>query len=265
MQCPACSHEASLEQFGDPAKCPQCGVYYEKALALKIRKEQPQAASMPPDQPLQKEKLKSAWSGAKLSVEEGRRRRAEREAEVALRRSPDLANGVVVVDIKMGFWSMVIFMVKWVIAAIPALIILIFLGVAVVSFFAGFAGSYTKYLSGSAQSPKQEAAAAPASSLERIHATNSASAIFWLIDVTPIGHLTEATVRTDEGGTQLYSRFSMDCENGIGTILSASSRIDELRTISPDRPYERITPDTPRHAIAKRVCRDRPNTHLSLK
>ncbi len=34
---------------------------------------------------------------------------------------------VVVVDIKMRFWSMVIFMVKWVIASIPALIILAFI------------------------------------------------------------------------------------------------------------------------------------------
>lgn len=31
---------------------------------------------------------------------------------------------VVVVDIKMRFWSMVFFMVKWVIASIPAIIIL---------------------------------------------------------------------------------------------------------------------------------------------
>lgn len=31
---------------------------------------------------------------------------------------------VTVVDIKMPFWSMVIFMVKWVIASIPAFIIL---------------------------------------------------------------------------------------------------------------------------------------------
>lgn len=31
---------------------------------------------------------------------------------------------VVVVDIKMRFWSMVFFMVKWVIASVPALIIL---------------------------------------------------------------------------------------------------------------------------------------------
>jgi hypothetical protein len=31
---------------------------------------------------------------------------------------------VIVVDIKMHFWSMVVFMVKWAIASIPALIIL---------------------------------------------------------------------------------------------------------------------------------------------
>lgn len=34
-------------------------------------------------------------------------------------------NETVVVDVKMPFWSMVVFMVKWAIAAIPALIILI--------------------------------------------------------------------------------------------------------------------------------------------
>jgi len=31
---------------------------------------------------------------------------------------------VIVVDIKMRFWSMVFFMVKWVIASIPAILIL---------------------------------------------------------------------------------------------------------------------------------------------
>ena len=37
-------------------------------------------------------------------------------------------NNVVVVDIKMPFMSMVVFMVKWVIASIPAIIILLVLG-----------------------------------------------------------------------------------------------------------------------------------------
>lgn len=38
-------------------------------------------------------------------------------------------NNVTVVDVKMPFMSMVVFMVKWAIAAIPAIIILSLLGV----------------------------------------------------------------------------------------------------------------------------------------
>ncbi len=42
--------------------------------------------------------------------------------------SQDNFTRVVVTDIRMPFWSMVRFMVKWAIAAIPALIILALLG-----------------------------------------------------------------------------------------------------------------------------------------
>jgi hypothetical protein len=38
------------------------------------------------------------------------------------------SNDVAVVDIKMPFWSMVFFMVKWAIASIPAIIILVIVG-----------------------------------------------------------------------------------------------------------------------------------------
>ena len=38
--------------------------------------------------------------------------------------SPENPQSVVVTDIRMPFWSMVVFMVKWAIAAIPALILL---------------------------------------------------------------------------------------------------------------------------------------------
>ena len=44
------------------------------------------------------------------------------------------SNGVVVTDIKMPFSSMVVFMVKWAIATIPALIILAVVGSIVFSF-----------------------------------------------------------------------------------------------------------------------------------
>ncbi|ADH86340.1 conserved hypothetical protein [Desulfurivibrio alkaliphilus AHT 2] len=37
------------------------------------------------------------------------------------------SNQVVVVDISMPFWSMVVFMVKWSVAAIPAMIIIFLL------------------------------------------------------------------------------------------------------------------------------------------
>ncbi|MCW9024957.1 MAG: hypothetical protein OQK73_09790 [Gammaproteobacteria bacterium] len=44
---------------------------------------------------------------------------------------------VVVVDIKMPFMSMVIFMVKWVIASIPAFIILSIIGTILMALFGG--------------------------------------------------------------------------------------------------------------------------------
>jgi hypothetical protein len=48
---------------------------------------------------------------------------------------------VVVTDVKIPFWSMVVLMVKWAVAAIPALIILIVIGtvlsVAMAAIFGG--------------------------------------------------------------------------------------------------------------------------------
>jgi hypothetical protein len=47
---------------------------------------------------------------------------------------------VTVVDIKMPFWSMVVFMVKWAIAAIPAMIILFVIGAILAGFMVGLVG-----------------------------------------------------------------------------------------------------------------------------
>lgn len=47
---------------------------------------------------------------------------------------------VVVTDIRMPFMSMVIFMVKWVIASIPAMIILAFILSLIMSFLQGMRG-----------------------------------------------------------------------------------------------------------------------------
>jgi hypothetical protein len=50
-------------------------------------------------------------------------------------------NEVTIVDIKMPFWSMVIFMVKWAIAAIPAILILVVVGGVLVGSLNGMFGS----------------------------------------------------------------------------------------------------------------------------
>lgn len=123
MQCPACEHESSPESFGDPAKCPHCGVYYQKALALKQRREQAVIEPNQPEQPARKEKLKTAWLGAKVSVEEGRRRRAEQEQALMAARNAAAAKPVVVTDIEIRFGSLVVLLVKLAFAAIPAAMI----------------------------------------------------------------------------------------------------------------------------------------------
>ena len=46
-------------------------------------------------------------------------------------------NEVVITDVRMPFWSMVVFMVKWALASIPAIIILAFLAVFVLSILGG--------------------------------------------------------------------------------------------------------------------------------
>ncbi len=51
---------------------------------------------------------------------------------------------VVVIDVKMRFWSMVVFMVKWAIASIPALIIL---GVLLSVFFGIFGNFHSRWWS----------------------------------------------------------------------------------------------------------------------
>jgi hypothetical protein len=48
---------------------------------------------------------------------------------------------VVVTDVRMPFWSMVVFMVKWAIAAIPAMIILVFVVVASMAIVSGLVAS----------------------------------------------------------------------------------------------------------------------------
>ncbi|MDD3765227.1 MAG: hypothetical protein PHP86_18180 [Nevskiales bacterium] len=59
--------------------------------------------------------------------------------------STENSQQVVVVDIRMPFLSMVVFMVKWAIAAIPAIIILMLIGSLIASLLGGFMGGMHRY------------------------------------------------------------------------------------------------------------------------
>ncbi len=66
-----------------------------------------------------------------------------------------------VTDIRMPFGSMVVFMVKWAVASIPALIILLVLTAALWGFLAGFVGSLTRPSRQVSSSPSSAAGESP--------------------------------------------------------------------------------------------------------
>ncbi len=113
MQCPKCRYEPTLAEVQQsPEDCVKCGVNYEgferHAAEVKAQRQLEQAAN----------------------AERAKRSPAVYEAE---QQYPG-AQPVVVVDINMSFGAMVRFMVKWVLASIPAIIILFLLFTGVPAF-----------------------------------------------------------------------------------------------------------------------------------
>jgi hypothetical protein len=76
---------------------------------------------------------------AKDDTESGHKELSNRPAEDPMRPIP-----VVVTDVKMSFASMVVFMVKWTIAAIPAFIILAIIGAVIVALIPAIATYLTQ-------------------------------------------------------------------------------------------------------------------------
>lgn len=128
MQCPSCEHEAPQADFGDPLKCPSCGAFYAKALAAKQKAAAALEVAPAADVVKQARQIK----GASLPV---------------------AAQPVVVVDVQMRFWSMVIFMVKWVFASIPAFIIVAAISAVIWGIALGVLGGASNSLVSSALPP----------------------------------------------------------------------------------------------------------------
>lgn len=111
IKCPKCGHARGPGEKAPAWQCPGCGAAYTKVMA--------EAAALPDTTPPKP-----------LSPPPPPARHPDQivfPGEMAVR----------VVDIKMPFWSMVTFMVKWAIASIPAFIILAFIGTFLIAFFGG--------------------------------------------------------------------------------------------------------------------------------
>lgn len=253
MQCPKCGYEPTMSEMQTtPDACPKCGVYYAK---VRQAAPAPSTADRAP-----KRSFGDAWLGAKVSVEEGRRQRAARDAELANRHGVEHASPVVVVDIKMSFWSMVIFMVKWAIAAIPALLIL--------ALIAGLASSILLAI------PKffdyrDRAAAAKASpasvAQEQIHIPSDPAGRYFLVDLEYAGTNAVITTRRDGESGSSYSRRFVDCRAGTGKYVGVSATLAGLDSSTPDPGMSNTLYESIAYYVSRRACQGIPIVHPSLK
>ncbi|MDH1011987.1 hypothetical protein N5J43_16970 [Pseudomonas nicosulfuronedens] len=114
MQCPECGHSPAAGDQVDPTRCPECGIYYHKALAAQVRKLEAEGARKDQDLAEAQERAR-ATASAKSTVAP-----SVRNAAIDYRG----AQPVVVLDVNMSFGTMVMFMVKLAFATIPAMIII---------------------------------------------------------------------------------------------------------------------------------------------
>ena len=133
MKCPNCDFIDKDDAFGEPAKCPKCSAIYEKALRVRQLRDQVDAQRSAKIQTNPASSaLKSKLENAAEAVADGRRNREAIETEKTKKRERQM---VIVADIDMPFMSMVSFMIKWGIAAIPAMAVLFILYWGAVSIF----------------------------------------------------------------------------------------------------------------------------------
>ena len=134
MQCPECGHTPVHGETEDPSRCPECGVYYHKGLSRKIRQaeaiNQQQAEELKNTQAALSEKQAAPVMGYQVKEALG---------------DYQGATPVVVLDLRMSFFSMVWFMVKWAFASIPAIIIVVMIFMVVGAFFGGVGGIFRNF------------------------------------------------------------------------------------------------------------------------
>lgn len=118
MQCPECNHIPLAGSQPDPNRCPDCGIFYQKAIEQRRLREQQAQHQIASDAAAKKQTANALSPAVRGAMAEYKG-----------------AQPVVVLDVNMSFGSMVVFMIKWALAAIPALLILTLIGFFAIALF----------------------------------------------------------------------------------------------------------------------------------
>lgn len=229
MKCPNCQYDPTMSEIQrSPDDCVKCGINYDDFLKLQAS-------------------------------------RAEQKAEAIAIKELDVPRPVVVIDIDMKFWSMVKFMVKWAIAAIPAIIILVVIVTAAVSFFAGAIGSYISYskmADNRVELDKNDRYKLDPP--ERIFFPASSEGAYWLRYLKKEGSFYEAIFYVTSPGGSKFGSLLVDCQNAMSTSLRFSDRIDGFDK-NYDKSMTQLYSGTERYFIAYGACRNSFPRHQSLQ
>jgi hypothetical protein len=169
-------------------------------------------------------------------------------------------HSVAIVDINMPFWSMVRLMVKWALASIPAIIILVLIGLLTAAVFGGVG---TAFISSKSASAVPAVAPAVARTERRIPIPESVSAKrFYADDLSVSGVVVAATLRTEGGDGDTYSVFVVDCQSMTGRVTEAGQSRAYMRRVSENMTM--LRPGSERFYLARFLCADVPEKHVLL-
>lgn len=134
MECPKCKYEPTMaEHTASPDICTKCGVVYAKVRAQQEAAAEPSASS----------KVAVGIAGAKAGIAGSRAQREALKWQAKLGASaPDR---VVVAGVQIPFLSLIWLMTKIILAALPALVLAVFIVWALFSFVKGVVTSYNMY------------------------------------------------------------------------------------------------------------------------
>lgn len=234
MQCPKCNYEPTMaEMQSSPDDCVQCGVNYEGY----------------------------ARHQASAAEQEQARRAKEANAPAPHVQKALMGNKgatpVIIIDFEMSFLSMVKFMVKWVIASIPAAIILVLLATMAAAFVSGV-GEYSKYRELAAERktvPKGF----------RLDLPKTFPGEYYVLDSRLSGSLAFATIKSEQAGRARYSRVFIQCAQAWYGVSAESDTYGGLDSATVDYQFEAIPPVSLYRYVGRYVCQNSSQKHELMR